>query len=105
MIRRPPRSTLFPYTTLFRSNRLPGYSFDTRGNFSFGIQDYTDFQGMKYDPEIGVFGMDVSVSLQRPGWRVARRSNKSRRIPRRHRVTRDEGIQFMKDRFKVEVVV
>src|SRR2546430_11712427 len=24
MIRRPPRSTLFPYTTLFRSVRLPG---------------------------------------------------------------------------------
>src|SRR3712207_8211626 len=24
MIRRPPRSTLFPYTTLFRSRRLPG---------------------------------------------------------------------------------
>src|SRR5256885_10493784 len=23
MIRRPPRSTLFPYTTLFRSNRMP----------------------------------------------------------------------------------
>src|SRR5690349_23103223 len=24
MIRRPPRSTLFPYTTLFRSNRVAG---------------------------------------------------------------------------------
>src|SRR5207249_3022829 len=72
-----------------RNNRLAGYSFDTRGNFSFGMQDYTDFQGMKYAPEVGVFGMDVSVSLQRPGWRVARRANKSRRIPRRHRVTRD----------------
>src|SRR3712207_7861309 len=24
MIRRPPRSTLFPYTTLFRSDALPG---------------------------------------------------------------------------------
>src|SRR3712207_7079919 len=24
MIRRPPRSTLFPYTTLFRSDRIPG---------------------------------------------------------------------------------
>src|SRR3989475_6729159 len=24
MIRRPPRSTLFPYTTLFRSTRIPG---------------------------------------------------------------------------------
>src|SRR3712207_8587499 len=26
MIRRPPRSTLFPYTTLFRSSFLPGVS-------------------------------------------------------------------------------
>src|SRR5438046_4109562 len=25
MIRRPPRSTLFPYTTLFRSHHWPGY--------------------------------------------------------------------------------
>src|SRR2546430_13589825 len=25
MIRRPPRSTLFPYTTLFRSLRVPGH--------------------------------------------------------------------------------
>src|SRR3989442_11127898 len=28
MIRRPPRSTLFPYTTLFRSDRLPGDGLD-----------------------------------------------------------------------------
>src|SRR5256885_11454242 len=26
MIRRPPRSTLFPYTTLFRSHRLTGFT-------------------------------------------------------------------------------
>jgi len=88
-----------------RNNRLPAYSFDPRGNFSFGIQDYTDFPGMKYDPEIGVFGMDVSVRLQRPGFRVARRATHARPIPRRHRVSRDEGMQFMKDHFKVEVVV
>lgn len=87
-----------------RNHRLPSYSFDSWGNFSFGIQDYTDFSGMKYDPEIGVFGMDVSVSLQRPGWRVSRRSSRPRPIPRRHRVTRDEGIRFIQDHFKVEVV-
>jgi len=87
-----------------RNNRLPSYSFDPRGNFSFGIQDYTDFPGMKYDPEIGVFGMDVAVSLQRPGWRISRRATRPRRVPHRHRVSREEGIQFMKDHFKVEVV-
>jgi large subunit ribosomal protein L5 len=87
-----------------RSKKLPGYSFDPRGNFSFGIPDYTDFEGMKYDPEIGVFGMDVTVSLGRPGFRVAKRRVRPRRIPRRHRITRDEGIRFMHDRFATEVV-
>ena len=87
-----------------RNNRLPSYSFDPRGNFSFGVPDYTDFEGMKYDPEIGVFGMDISVSLQRPGLRVAKRRVRPRPIPRGHRISRDEGITFIKDRFGVEVV-
>ena len=87
-----------------RNHRLPAYSFDPRGNFSFGIPDYTDFEGMKYDPEIGVFGMDVTVSLSRPGFRVARRRVRARRIPPRHRITRKEGIEFIRSRFKTEVV-
>lgn len=87
-----------------RNNRLPAYSFDPRGNFSFGIPDYTDFEGMKYDPDIGVFGMDIAVSLLRPGWRVARRRGMAHPIPRSHRIVRDEGIRFMKDRFGLEVV-
>jgi large subunit ribosomal protein L5 len=87
-----------------RNNRLPAYSFDPRGNFSFGVPDYTDFEGMKYDPEIGVFGMDISVSLQRPGFRVAKRKVKPHPIPQRHRITRDEGIAFIKTHFGIEVV-
>jgi len=87
-----------------RSNRLAAYSFDPRGNVSFGIPDYTDFEGMKYDPEIGVFGMDVAVVLQRPGYRIARRKLVPRRIPKAHRITKDEGIEFIRSSFKVEVV-
>src|SRR5258707_5160280 len=34
MIRRPPRSTLFPYTTLFRSN--PDYAHDASGKAKLG---------------------------------------------------------------------
>lgn len=87
-----------------RNNRLPAYSFDPRGNFSFGVPDYTDFEGMKYDPEIGVFGMDISVSLQRPGFRVAKRKVRPHPVPMRHRITRAEGIAFIKAHFGVEVV-
>jgi len=103
-LRGPEAEAFLKEALAIRNNRLPAYSFDPRGNFSFGITDYTDFSGMKYDPEIGVFGMDVGVSLMRPGWRVARRSVRPRRISAHHRVTRADGMRFMKDRFGIEVV-
>ena len=87
-----------------RENRIATYSFDPEGNFSFGIQDYTDFPGMKYDPEIGIFGLDVCASIGCPGRRVQRRKMMRRKVPRRHRVTRKEGVQFVKSKFNVEVV-
>ena len=87
-----------------RSRRVHSYSFDKEGNMSFGITDYTDFDGMKYDPEIGIFGMDVSVVLRRSGNRIAKRALLKRTVPKSHRVDRDEAIQFMKDKFKVEVI-
>src|SRR5258707_5204550 len=37
MIRRPPRSTLFPYTTLFRSQALPGFTAGGDGGTGRGL--------------------------------------------------------------------
>lgn len=88
-----------------REMRVPEYSFDKEGNMSFGISDYTDFEGMKYDPEIGIFGMDISVVLRRPGDRITKRALLKRRVPKSHRVTREEAIAFMKENFEVEVVM
>lgn len=88
-----------------REMRVPEYSFDKEGNMSFGISDYTDFEGMKYDPEIGIFGMDISVVLRRPGDRITKRALLRRRVPKSHRVTREEAIAFMKEKFEVEVVM
>ncbi len=87
-----------------RENRMAGYSFDPEGNFSFGIQDYTDFEGLRYDPEIGILGMDICVTLSRPGRRVVRRKIASRKIPMRQRITKEEGITFVKNKFKIEVI-
>lgn len=88
-----------------RENKIYSYSFDKEGNMSFGISDYTDFDGMKYDPEIGIFGMDVNVVIRRlGGCRVERRALLSRRLPKEHRVQRDEAIQYMTEKFNLEVV-
>ncbi len=87
-----------------KDNRLFRYNFDPEGNFSFGIPDYTEFQGMKYDPNIGILGMDVSVILKRPGARVTRRRIAKSHIPQVHRLTRQHGIEFVTERFKTEVL-
>ena len=88
-----------------RENKIYSYSFDKEGNMSFGISDYTDFDGMKYDPEIGIFGMDVNVVIRRRGGcRVERRALLSRRLPKEHRIQRDEAIQYMTKKFNLEVV-
>ncbi len=87
-----------------RENRIASYSFDQEGNLSFGIPDYTDFSGLKYDPEIGIFGMDISVSIHRPGKRISRRRVMRRSVPKKHRMTRAEAMNFMKEIFNIEVI-
>ncbi len=84
--------------------RIAEYSFDAEGNFSFGIADHTSFEGVKYDPEIGVFGMDISVVLRRPGARVAERRVERRKIPHKHRISKEEGMEFARKTFNAVII-
>ncbi len=77
--------------------------FDDTGNFSFGIEDHTNFPGQEYDPTIGLFGFDVTVNLVRPGYRVAKRDWASTSIPSSHRLTVDDAVRFIEQAFDVEV--
>jgi large subunit ribosomal protein L5 len=88
-----------------KDNKLPSYCFDPEGNCSFGIPDYTEFQDMKYDPDIGIFGMDISTVFKRKGgYRIKHRKLMKRRLPHRHRITVPEGKDFMRSRFNVEIL-
>ena len=84
-------------------NRINLHSFDQNGNFAFGIKEHIDVPGQRYDPNLGITGMDVMVTMERPGYRVARKRRARSRIGRGHRVTREEAIEFIKNRFGVEV--
>ena len=87
-----------------RQNTLPAYNFDQSGNLSFGISDYTDFPDQKYNPDIGIFGMDVNIVLERPGHRVSRRRRRSRKVATSHRVVRDECKQWIVEQFGIVIV-
>lgn len=72
-------------------------NFSDTGNFGFGIQEHIDL-GIKYDPSIGIYGMDFYVVLGRPGYRVAYRKRRKSRIGFKHRVTREEAMKWFQQK-------
>jgi large subunit ribosomal protein L5 len=87
-----------------RENRIAPTSFDDFGNCSFGIKEHIEIPGVKYSPDIGIFGMNVSAVLERAGYRVARRNRSPTKIGKKHRVGREEAEEFFKRNFAVEIV-
>jgi large subunit ribosomal protein L5 len=84
-------------------NKLSSNQFDNQGNVSFGIEEHIDIPGMRYDPDIGIFGMNVSITFQKPGYRIKRRKIQRKKIPQKHQVTATETREFMQEKFKVKV--
>ena len=77
---------------------LKAVNFSDTGNFGFGIQEHIDL-GIKYDPSIGIYGMDFYVVMGRPGFRVAKRKRCQQKIGFKHRCTKEETINWFKQRF------
>ena len=85
-----------------KRNLIKSSSFDNNGNLSIGIREHIDIPGTKYNPDIGIFGMDVCSSLTRPGYRVAKKRNSSK-IGRNHKITKEEAMDFFKNKFGVKI--
>ena len=77
--------------------------FDDTGNFSFGVEEHTEFPSQEYDPNIGIYGLDVTVNLVRPGYRVSKRDKVTRSIPSGHQLTPQDAIAYIESNFDVEV--
>lgn len=85
-------------------NKVSKDSFDKYGNFSFGIESHIEIPGTKYAPELGIVGMDVSVFITRPGRRVKLRRRRTSNVGKKHKLTPEITIPFVKDTLGVEIV-
>ncbi|MBC8500459.1 MAG: 50S ribosomal protein L5 [DPANN group archaeon] len=86
-----------------KDNVLLQSSIDNTGNISFGIHEYIDIPEAKYDPEIGMMGLQVSVTLERPGFRIKRRKIMKRKIPLSHKISKEDAVDYLKKEFKVTI--
>jgi len=84
-------------------NKIKQSCFDDFGNVSFGITEHINIPGTKYDPSLGIFGMNVCIVLERPGYRISRRKERPGKIGRAQRVGRDEAVAFLKERFGLQL--
>lgn len=79
-----------------KDNALDQGNFDNQGNFSFGIPEYIDIGGLEYDPELRIMGLEVAVTLERPGFRVKQRALKTASVGKNHQISKAEAISFVK---------
>ena len=85
-------------------NKISKGSFDQHGNFAFGIKEHIEIPGTKYDPDIGIFGMDICVSITRYGYRVKKRHRRKTKIGSKHILKPEEAMIFAKETLGIEIV-
>ncbi len=86
-----------------KEHKIRKEAIDNQGNFSIGLEEHIDLPDTDYDPDLGIFGMDIAVTLQRPGFRIKKKKI-SKKIGKNHKITKEDTIDFLKNRFDVEVI-
>jgi len=77
-------------------------NFSSSGNFGFGVDEHIDL-GLKYDPAIGIYGMDFYVVLSRPGLRITQRKRARTRLGVKQRVSREDAKKWFMAKFQGHV--
>jgi large subunit ribosomal protein L5 len=90
---------LIPKLLYSKDNKLAPNNFDANGNVSFGIKEYIDIKDARYDPDIGSMGLQCSITLERAGYRIKIRKVLKRVIPINHRISQQDAMNYMKEKF------
>jgi large subunit ribosomal protein L5 len=85
-------------------NKVSKSSFDEFGNFAFGLKEHIEIPGVRYDPDVGIFGMDICVTVNRPGQRIKIRRKQTKRLGLKHMLTPEESMAFIRQTLGVELV-
>jgi large subunit ribosomal protein L5 len=101
-LRKKAAEDLIPRLLNAKDFTLEESQFDENGNVAFGIPEYIDIKDAKYDPKIGVMGMEVCITLEKAGYRIKKRRLKKGKIGKTHKITKKEAMDFMKKKFNVK---
>merc|ERR1712080_125840 len=81
-----------------REYELQKGNFSNTGSFGFGIQEHIDL-GIKYDPSIGIYGMDFYVVLGRAGYNISHRRRCKAKIGRQHKLVAEDAKKWFQQKY------
>ena len=87
-----------------KGNTVNGRAFDNVGNYSFGINEHIDIPDVKYDPQVGILGLGISVTLTRPGYSIRKRSKLKASVGKKHIITNQEAKDYLAKEYGVTIV-
>jgi ribosomal protein L5 len=91
--------------TLDANDNLIKNSSITVNSLNFGVKEYIDVTGIKYDSKIGMLGFNVNASFARKGKRVQTRKKKNAMVGRKHNlISREDLLEYLKSKFNVRIV-
>lgn len=102
-LRKKPAMDIIPRLLHAKDNVLSEGQFDENGNIAFGIPEYIDIKDANYDPKIGVMGLEVCITLEKAGYRIKKRRLRNTKVGKKHKLTKEEAINFMKQKFNIKV--
>jgi large subunit ribosomal protein L5 len=104
-LRKQPAKDLLIRLLKAKGLKLKESSFNGMGNISFGIEEYIDIPEAKYDPDIGIMGLEACVTLERRGFRIKKRKLCQKKLPKKQFISKEESIEFMQKNFNVKAGV
>lgn len=102
-LRKKKAEEIFSLLVKAKDNILSKNNFDEKGNISFGIHEYIDIPSVKYSPEIGIMGLQICITFERPGFRVKRKKIGSKKISSRHDLKKGDVMEYIMKNFSVSM--
>nr|XP_027200447.1 60S ribosomal protein L11-like [Dermatophagoides pteronyssinus] len=97
-VRGPRAAKLLELGLKVKEYELKKSSFGANGIFAFGISEHIDL-GIKYDPNVGIYGLNFYVHLARPGRRVCTRRARRSKIGNTHRLTQEDAMNWFRNSY------
>ncbi len=102
-LRKKAAEDFFKILLQFKENKIKSSQIDNDGNVNIGVPEYIDLPGVKYRHDIGMLGFGSAATLERPGYKIKRRRIQKGIISKKHKINKEEVVNWLKENFGVSV--